>query len=284
MPPTGQTPTALVTGASSGIGAEFASQLAARGYHLVLVARSEERLRRLANDLHAHHGVQADVIVQDLSAPDAATRIGAALAAAGTAVDLLVNNAGIGTAGRFEEIPDRLEHDQLMVNVVALVDLTRELIPGMLARGHGAVINVGSVAGFQPTPYFATYGAGDAFVFNFSMALRSEYRGRGVRVLALTPGPTRTPFLDKIGDRAVLGGNLVTATSVVQAGLRALEHDRAYVVPGLASSVLAHLTPRRPRRLVTAISKLVTRVVVAEEPAEPAPSGVAQRDGVHAMA
>ncbi|HVQ92910.1 MAG TPA: SDR family oxidoreductase [Mycobacteriales bacterium] len=267
-----QTSTALVTGASSGLGAEFATQLAARGHDLVLVARSADRLRRLAAELRTAHGVRVGVIVADLTAPDAAARLSADLAAAGHTVGLLVNNAGVGTAGRFEEIPDGRDHDQLMVNVVALVGLTRALIPGMLARGAGAVINVASTAGFQPSPYFATYSAGKAFVLNFSLALRSEYRGRGVRVLALCPGPTRTSFFDTLGERAAVGGKLMAPRAVVDAALRALDRDRAYVVPGLGNSLGAHLTPRRPRRLVTAIAKLITRSTLdppLPTPAEP---------------
>jgi short-subunit dehydrogenase len=252
-----QTRTALVTGASAGLGAEFATQLAERGHNLVLVARSADRLRRHAEHLRATHGVRVEA-----TAPDAAARINADLAAAGLTVDVLVNNAGFGTAGRFEEIPDGRDQEQLMVNVVALVGLTRALVPGMLAGGHGSIINVASTAGFQPSPYFATYSAGKTFVLNFSLALRSEYRGRGVRVLALCPGPTQTSFFDTVGVGAALGGKMMPAQAVVRAALVALDRDRAYVVPGLGNSLSAHLTPRRPRRLVTAIAKLVTRSVL----------------------
>ena len=270
MEPVRQTPTALVTGASAGLGAEFAAQLAARGHNLVLVARSADRLRLLADQLHAEHGVGVRVIAQDLTAPDAVARITAQLAAAGVTVDLLVNNAGFGTAGRFEEIPDGRDQDQLMVNVVSLVGLTRALIPGMLTRGHGGVINVGSTAGFQPSPYFATYSAGKTFVLNFSLALRSEFQDRGVRVLALCPGPTQTSFFDTVGEQAALGGKLMPASAVVRAALRGLDRGRAYVVPGFGNALGAHLTPRRPRRLVTAISKLVTRSVLREPKPVPA--------------
>jgi short-subunit dehydrogenase len=271
MRPTNQTRTALVTGASSGLGAEFANQLALRNHDLVLVARSTDRLHKLAGHLRTAHGVQADVIVQDLTAPDAARRISTELDTRGRTVDLLVNNAGFGTAGRFEEIPPGRDHDQLMVNLVALTDLTRALVPAMLDRGHGAVINVGSTAGFQPAPYFAAYSAAKAFVLNFSLALRSEYRGRGVRVLALMPGPTDTAFFDSTGTQAAVGGPMMTPEAVVRAALRALDRDRAYAVPGLANKLSAHLTPRRPRRLVTAISKRVTQKVLDA----PAPAPVA---------
>jgi len=254
--------TALVTGASSGLGAEFASQLAARGHDLVLVARSKDRLEAVAGDLRQRHGVRADVFAHDLASAGAPERIVADLAAAGIAIDLLVNNAGFGTAGRFEEIPDGRDTDQLMVNVVSVVGLTRLLVPAMLARGGGGVINVGSTAGFQPSPYFAAYAAAKTFVLNFSLALREEYRGRGLRVLALCPGPTRTAFFDSVGERAAIGARMMPADAVVRTALRAYDKDRGYVVPGLGNAVNAHLSPRRPRRLVTAIAKRVTRGVL----------------------
>ncbi|MEV6974571.1 SDR family oxidoreductase [Kitasatospora sp. NPDC093806] len=254
--------TALITGASSGIGAEFAAQLAARGHDLVLVARSADRLEELAKRLGDAHGITAHVLVQDLAVPDAARRIGAELDERGLTVDLLVNNAGFGTSGRFEAIDGQRDHDQLMVNVVALVDLTHELLPGMLARGKGSVINVASTAAFQPTPYLAVYGASKTFVLNFSMALRQEYRGRGIRVLAFCPGPVETAFFEVIGTRkAAVTGSFATPESVVKAALKALAADRAYVTPGLSNALNAHLTPRRPRVLVAAIAERMSRGV-----------------------
>ncbi|MCK9793882.1 SDR family oxidoreductase [Isoptericola sp. 4D.3] len=256
--------TALVTGASSGLGAEFAAQLAATGHDLVLVARSGDRLAALAERLAAEHGVAAHVLVQDLAEPDAADRVADRLAGLGLHVDLLVNNAGFGTCGRFEEIPARRDHDQLMVNVVALADLTHRLVPAMLGRGHGAVLNVASDAAFQPSPYFAVYGAAKAFVLSFGLALRQEYRGRGLRVLTLCPGPVETAFFDTIGTRrAAVTGAMTTPEPVVRAALRALDRDRGYVAPGLANALTAHLTPRRPRALVAALAERVTRKVLA---------------------
>ncbi|MEU1730835.1 SDR family oxidoreductase [Streptosporangium sp. NPDC020145] len=255
--------TALVTGASSGIGAEFARQLAARGHDLVLVARSAEKLESLAGELRGAHGVRAEVVVQDLAAPDAASRVAEEVAARGMTVDLLVNNAGFGTAGRFEEIPAEREHEELMVNVVSLVGLTHAFVPGMVARGGGAVVNVGSTAGFHVAPYFATYGASKSFVLNFSLALWSEYRGRGVKVLAVTPGPVETAFFDVIGTRAAaIGARMMTPDRVVRGALRALDRDRGYVVPGVGNLFMAHIVPDRPRRLSALIGRLVTRKVV----------------------
>ncbi|GAA4063813.1 SDR family NAD(P)-dependent oxidoreductase [Nonomuraea soli] len=251
---------ALVTGASSGIGAEFARQLAARGHNLVLVARSVDRLETLAKELD---GVHVEVIGQDLAEPDAAARVERELEARGIQVDLLVNNAGFGTTGRFEEIPAERERDELMVNVVALVGLTHAVVPGMVERGSGGVINVGSTAGFNIAPYFATYGSSKTFVLNFSLALWSELRGRGVKVLAVTPGPVETAFFDVIGTRkAAIGGRMATPRAVVEAALRGLERDRGYVVPGAANFPMAHLMPRRPRKLLARIGRLVTRSVL----------------------
>ncbi|MFL9684559.1 SDR family NAD(P)-dependent oxidoreductase [Streptomyces sp. KL110A] len=264
--------TALITGASSGLGAEFAEQLAARGHDVVLVARSGDRLAALAERLTAAHGVRAHVLVQDLAVPDAARRVAEELGARGLAVDLLVNNAGFGTCGRFEEISGARDHDQLMVNVVALVDLTHELLPGMLERGRGAVLNVASNAGFQPSPYFAVYGASKSFVLNFGLALRQEYRGRGIRVLTLCPGPVETAFFEAIGTReAAVTGSMTTPEPVVRAALGALDRDRGYLAPGFGNALGAHLTPRRPRTLVAALAERVTRKVLT--PSAPAATG-----------
>ena len=269
--------TALVTGASTGLGAEFATQLAGRGHDLVLVARSADRLERLAAQLRTRHGAQVDVIVQDLTEPGAAAAVAARLSALDRRGDLLGNNAGFGTAGRFEDIPDGRDEEQLMVNLVALVGLTRALLPAMLARGRGAVVNVASTAAFQPSPFLTTYAAGKTFVLNFSLALRAELRGRGVRVLALCPGPTRTEFFSVVGERAAFG-SWMTAEAVVRAALRGLDRDRAYVVPGLGNKLSAHLAPRRPRRMIAAVVKLITRAVPdAPAPVQPAGQRAALR-------
>uniref|UniRef100_A0AAU2W087 SDR family oxidoreductase n=2 Tax=unclassified Streptomyces TaxID=2593676 RepID=A0AAU2W087_9ACTN len=262
--------TALVTGASSGLGAEFAAQLASQGHEMILVARSGDRLAALAERLVTEYGVRAHVLVQDLAEPDAARRVAEQLTARGLSVDLLVNNAGFGTCGRFEELSGARDHDQLMVNVVALVDLTHELLPAMLERGRGAVVNVASNAAFQPSPYFAVYGAAKAFVLNFGLALRQEYRRRGIRVLTLCPGPVETAFFDTIGTRkAAVMGSMTTPEPVVRAALRALDRDRGYVAPGFGNALAAHLTPRRPRTVVAAIAERVTRKVLTTPAAAP---------------
>ncbi|MFI9506780.1 SDR family NAD(P)-dependent oxidoreductase [Nocardia sp. NPDC052566] len=265
--------TALVTGASGGIGAEFAKALAARGDNLVLVARSVSRLESLAAQLRTEHGVRVEVIAHDLSAPDAAAGVMNELAARELSIDTLVNNAGFGSAGRFEELDADREQDQLMVNVVALAALTRRIVPGMLARGGGEIVNVASTAAFQPSPYFATYAAGKTFVLNFSLALWSEYHDRGIKVLALCPGPTETEFFDVVGTRAAgIGGKFGTPAAVVDTALRALARNKGYVVAGPNTFAAAHLMPRRPRTLVARMAKMVTRTVA--DAASPTPAAV----------
>src|SRR5215472_84017 len=185
--------TSLVTGASSGLGAEFARQLADRGGNLVLVARSADRLAALADELRARHRVTATAVPADLSLPDEVSRVAAFTAT--TQVDVLVNSAGFGTYGAFAGLDPGREHDEVMVNAVAAVDLAHAVLPGMLARRSGGVITVASSIAFQPAPRQAVYGATKAFALAFSEALWGETRGSGVRILALCPGPVATGYL-----------------------------------------------------------------------------------------
>jgi short-subunit dehydrogenase len=242
--------TALITGASSGIGQTFARALAERGMAVVLVARSEERLRALASELSERHGVQAEVIVADLSREQAAREILQEVQRRGLVVDLLINNAGFATNGFFEKLSPEVDHRQVMVDVTAVVDLTHAFIPMLLERSPGAaLINVASTAGFQPLPYMAVYGASKAFVLSFSQALAEEYRARGLRVLALCPGPTDTPFFDIAGESASFGRKR-RPEQVVVTGLRALERGRSVVVDGFTNALLAQLARFSPRQLV----------------------------------
>ncbi|RAQ94426.1 SDR family NAD(P)-dependent oxidoreductase [Thermogemmatispora tikiterensis] len=240
--------TALITGASSGIGLAFAQALAARGMQLILVARSEERLRHLASELRERHGIQAEVIVSDLSREGAATQLARAVRERGLNVDLLINNAGFGTYGPFAEQSAEREHEEIMLNVTALVDLTHALLPAMLARGEGAVINLASLAAFLPIPHMAVYAATKAFVLSFSQALWTEYRRQGLRVLAVCPGPVATNFFAVIGtSQEDMPGGILSPEQVVAASLRALERGRSQVVPGLLNKLMAfstHLVPR----------------------------------------
>jgi len=186
--------TALITGASSGIGRAFAHALAARKMNLVLVARSEEGLQALATQLSEQHHIHAEVIVSDLSQEHAAQALQHEVERRGLGIDLLVNNAGFALNGSFETLGSERDHQQIMLDATTVVDLTHAFVPLLLARGEGAIINTASTAGFQPVPYMAVYGASKAFVLSFSQALSEEYRGRGLRVLALCPGTTETAF------------------------------------------------------------------------------------------
>jgi short-subunit dehydrogenase len=253
---------ALVTGASAGIGLAFARQLAARGHGLVLVARSERKLTALAQELHDRHGVDTLVVVQDLAAAGAAEQVADAVAVAGIQVEVLVNNAGIGTFGRDAEIPADYNRDVAMVNVVAVADLVQRFLPGMVARGSGAVVNVASMAGFQPQPFMALYAATKAFVVNYSLGLWVETKGTGVKVLAVCPGPVNTDFPIANGikyDEQRLGWLLADPEHIVRQSLRALDRDKGYVVPDWRNWPEAHLLPRRPRRLMARLIGLVLR-------------------------
>jgi len=241
--------TALITGASGGIGATFARALAAAGAHLILVARSEEKLRTLASTLADQHHIRAEVIVADLSRPEAGHEIFSAVQQLGLNVDLLINNAGFGTHGIFDTIDPERDQREIMLNVAAVVDLTHRFLPAMLARGDGSIINVASTAAFQPVPYMAVYAASKAFVLSFSEALWGEYRRKGVRVLALCPGATSTEFFDIAGEGGALGTK-ETPEKVVWVALRALERGRSSVISGRQNTVLANMPRFFPRGIM----------------------------------
>ncbi|GAB4215838.1 MAG: SDR family NAD(P)-dependent oxidoreductase [Roseiflexaceae bacterium] len=253
--------TALITGASSGIGEGFARELARRGMHLILVARSAGRLQQLADELSSRHRVQVTVLPFDLGQERAGERVYEAVAQRGLRVDLLVNNAGFGTHGRFEELDPARDHQQVMVNVTAVVDLTHAFVPDMLARGSGAVINVASTVSYQPTPYMAVYGASKAFVTSFSAALAEEYRGRGLRVLALCPGATATGFFDAVGGDSFAFGRMRTPAQVVATALRALERGQSVVVDGLFNALVAEFAKRMSFAFSARVAGRVTRPV-----------------------
>jgi short-subunit dehydrogenase len=251
--------TALITGASSGIGRAFAHALAKRGTSVVLVARSEERLRALATELSERYKIRAEVIPADLSGEDAIRQVQSEVQQRGLAVDLLVNNAGFATNGYFEALSPERDHKQVMVDVTGVVDLTHAFVPALLERSPGAaIINVASTAAFQPLPYMAVYGASKAFVLSFSQALAEEYRTRGLRVLALCPGATETAFFDVAGEAASFGRRR-TAEQVVATGLRALERGRSVVIDGLFNTLGAQLTRFFPRRFITRMAGLSGR-------------------------
>jgi len=241
---------ALVTGASSGIGEAAARLLAAHGTgHLVLVARRADRLGRLAAEVARAHGTEVEVLTADLADPADLARVERRLADAERPVDLLVNNAGLGTTGPFATLPSDGEEHEIRVNVVALVRLTRAVLPGQIGRGRGAVLNVSSMSCYQPSPGSATYGASKAFVSSFSEAVHEEVRGSGVTVTALCPGFTRTEFHEASGatDNRVPGFAWASAESVAAAGLAAAAAGRALVVPGWGYKLIAGVTTPLPR-------------------------------------
>ncbi|HEY2838238.1 MAG TPA: SDR family oxidoreductase [Pirellulales bacterium] len=232
--------TALVTGASSGIGRAFAQELAARGMNLILVARNEQALRQLATELSAQHKVRAEVIVADLSQAGVAAKISQEVVGRGLPVELLVNNAGFMTHGNLETISAERDLDEVMVNCAAVVGLTHAFLPAMLARNEGGIINVASIAGFQPIPHMAVYAASKAFVISFSVALWEECRSRNVRVVTLCPGTTDTPLFEVNDAPEAALGKKRSPQQVVATGLRGLEKGRSLVVDGVMNSLLSN--------------------------------------------
>jgi len=246
--------TVLVTGASSGIGEAFARRLAAQCRTLILTARREEKLKRLADELAKEHDIAVHVLAADLSRAGSAAELFAALERLGLTVDLLVNNAGFGKSGLFAEIPFELQAEMVRLNVNTLMELTRLVLPGMRQRKRGGVINVASNAAFQPVPHLAVYGATKAFVLSFSEAVAEEAAPDGVRVMALCPGATATDFWEVAGMWQNRRDRLPTPDSVVAQGLRAFERGRRVFVPGAANKLTTWLARLGPRRLVAHIA------------------------------
>ena len=242
---------ALITGASAGLGVEFARQLSRRGHALVLAARRKDRLEALASELG-----NARALAADLSEADSAARLVADLESAGEQVEVLVNNAGFGLIGRFAELDAKRQRQMIDLNVGTLADLCRAIAPQMVERRSGAILNLASTAAFQPGPNMAVYFATKAFVLSFTEALHEELKPHGVRVSCLCPGPTRTEF----GEVAGFGGSglfdrtAMDAPEVVTAGLDGLDQNRAVVVPGLVNKIGAASTRFAPRSVVRRIA------------------------------
>jgi len=255
-------PVALVTGASSGIGYAFALALADRGHDLVLVARDTARLDALAKELGDAYGASAEVLSADLSDATGLAAVEARLADATRPVDLVVNNAGFGTSGHFAELPIDREQQEIQLNVLALVRLTHAALGGLIERGRGGVINVSSIAAYQPTPGNATYGATKAFVSSFTQAVHEELKGTGVKCMVLAPGFTRTEFQVRGGfdSSAVPGFLWQDAATVVEHALRAYDKGRAVCVPGPLNTATAAFTAVTPH----AITRRIAGVVVSQ--------------------
>lgn len=247
--------TALVTGASGGIGLELARLLAADGHDLVLTARSGDKLAQLAEELSGKHGVAARVLTADLALSDAPQRIFEDLQEKGVSVDLLVNNAGFGSYGLFAETDLRSELDLLQVNVVALTHLAKLFLPPMIARRRGYVMNVASTAAFQPGPLMAVYYASKAYVLSLSEALANECEGTGVTISALCPGPTETGFVAAAGmnESKLFERGAMDARTVAAEGYRGMLKGKSVVIPGLRNSLVARAVGMLPRRFVTKV-------------------------------
>ena len=251
---------ALVTGASSGIGECFARALGARKWNLVLVARTQEKLSALAKELGSAYGVQVAPLSFDLSGPGAAGRLATILRERQLEIGLLVNNAGFGARGRFDELsPDR-QSEMLRLNVNALMELTHCLLSPMLEKQKGAVINVSSTASFQPVPYTAVYAASKAFVTSFSMSLAEELRPYGIKVVTLCPGGTQTNFFQAshYGARKLPGG-LQDPRQVVAEALKALDHGGGLVVPRLFNKFFLEVQRAVPRSWVPRLGARIFR-------------------------
>ncbi len=251
----------LITGASAGLGEGFARALAARKKNLLLVARREEKLAALAIELAERHGVAVEVMALDLAADDAGARLMAEVAARGLVIDQLINNAGFGANGAFAEIDLAEQRRMIALNCTALMELCHRVLPGMIERKRGGILNVASTASFQPGPWMAVYYATKAFVLSFSEALHEEVRSQGVRVAALCPGPTRTEFADvaDMGESALFKRLASAPHAVVRDGLAALEANHAVKVSGALNTIMAEsirFTPRLlARRMVGGLQK-----------------------------
>jgi hypothetical protein len=246
---------ALITGASSGLGATFARQLANDGMDLVIVARRADRLEALRDELESRAGIRCHVIASDLSRPEAPGELLARTDSLGLEVDWLVNNAGFGTDGAFATLPLARELEQVQLNVVTLLVLTHLYLSGMVARRRGTVINVASIGSFVPTPYMATYSATKAFVLSFSEALAPEVAASGVQVLALCPGAVSTEFQQVAGVTGKLPDfSFMTAEEVVQQAIAAARKGRRTLVPGWMNRAVVTSVRFMPRRLLTGIA------------------------------
>jgi short-subunit dehydrogenase len=252
--------TVLITGASYGIGEVFARRLARDGANLILTARSGDRLEALANELRTRHQVGVTVIEADLSQPSAPRALFEKTEAAGLQVDLLINNAGFGLVGDFDNLPLARQLEMIQVNVTALVALSHLFLQPMLRRRNGAILNLASTASFQGVPYFSVYAATKAFIMIFSEGLWAECQPLGVRVLALCPGATETHFQAVAGtenhSRPV---KMQTPEEVVEVGLKALEENRAVVVSGFNNRAMVFIERFVPRSFITRMATKLYR-------------------------
>jgi short-subunit dehydrogenase len=252
-----QPQTALITGASSGIGRELAILCAAHGHHVVLVARSQKHLDQLAAELQQQYSTTATVMAQDLAAPGAVAKFAGDLAKNKLDIDILINNAGFGDTGPFLQADPLLLTDMIQLNIMALTTLTRQLAPGMVQRGRGRILNLASVAAFVPCPNFAVYAATKAYVLSWSVALNQELHGTGVSATALCPGSTKTNFASVAGiaNPSRFGRGHLSAQAVAAVGYQAMMDGRPVVVAGWQNRLAAFATHLVPRALLARLNR-----------------------------
>lgn len=251
--------TTLITGASSGIGEVFARKLAARGRSVLLVARSEDKLITLCNELGRSNSIRAQYVAMDLSEANAAERLFEEAGKRSLDIDLLINNAGFGSMGDFSQLPLDRELNMIDLNVKSLVDLTYRFLGPMRERKGGAIINVASTAGFQAVPFMATYAATKAFVLSFSEALWEENRPYGIKVMALCPGVTETNFFEAARGKKPPARVAQTPEEVVDTGLKGLESGKSHIISGWTNFIMTQSERLAPRSLVTRIAGRMMR-------------------------
>ena len=244
---------AIVTGASGGLGLEFARLLAVDRYDLVLIARSGDKLEAIAAELRDRHGVSVETLAMDLSGPGAAADVLARV----PECDVLINNAGFATNGRFDEIADERIREEVILDVLTLTELTRAYLPDMRASGSGRILNVASTAGFLPGPFMAVYYAAKAYVISFSQAVAEESRGTGVTVTCLCPGATATGFATRAraSETLLFKRHVADAASVALAGYRGMMRGRDLVIPGISNKLVPLAARLSPRRLLLWVSR-----------------------------
>jgi len=246
--------TALVTGASSGIGEMFANELAKKGCNLILVARSENKLKQLADNLQRAYSIHATPLPVDLAAANAAERVAEEIGKLGLTVDILINNAGFGTLGAFNEIQQSRIHQEIQLNVISLTELTHKFIGSMVERKEGIVINVASMTAFLPVPFMAVYGATKAYVLSFTEALWAEYRDCGIQIVALCPGETKSSFHATSGSEN-LKSKRMDPMDVVKAAFKAVEKDRCNIIAGRNNYFMAQLPRILPRSVIVKLAR-----------------------------
>jgi uncharacterized protein len=251
--------TTVITGASSGIGEAFARKLAARGRNVLLVARSEDKLITLCNELGRSNSIRAQHVALDLSQPESPARLFEEAAKRGLTVDMLINNAGFGSMGEFTKLDLTRELNMIDLNVKALVELTHRFLVPMVDRRQGAIINVASTAGFQPVPFMATYAATKAFVLSFSEALWEENRPHGVKIMALCPGVTDTNFFEAAHGQKPPARVSQSPEEVVEAALRGLSQGKSHVISGWTNFLMVESERLAPRSLVARVAGRMMR-------------------------